>query len=114
MHASMRQGHTERGQILGSPAAYGGSASTVALDLYRPAGRWGISWRRLSQQRLGTFLSAGEIEPLDVQHSLGAEGLLFRGRWELKGRLDGVYRFNRDFGDDVFGTSTSLSIGARL
>jgi hypothetical protein len=114
IHARMRQGHTERGQILGTPAAYGGSASTLGLDLFHPGGRWSIDWQRTSQQRRGTFLEAGEIEEPDVQQALGAEALVFRGRWELTGRLAGVYDFNRNFVGDVFGTSASLSVAARF
>jgi hypothetical protein len=114
IHARMRQGHTERGQILGAPAVFGGSASTLAVDLFHPGGRWSIAWQRTSQERAGTFLEAGEIEELDVQQALGAEALLFRGRWEVTGRLEGVNNFNRNFRGDVFGTSASLSVAARF
>ena len=114
IHSRMRQGHTERGQILGTPALYGGSASTLAVDLFHAGGRWSIDWQRTSRERSGTFLQAGEIEELEVQQALGAEALVFRGRWELTGRVAGVYDFNRNFGEDVFGTSASLSVAARF
>ena len=39
-HNVVRQGHTQHGQILGSPTAYGGAGWTVGVDLYHPDGRW--------------------------------------------------------------------------
>ena len=47
------QGHTLRGQILGSPAAYGGAGWTIGANLYRPGGRWSAEvFRRLRQDWL--------------------------------------------------------------
>jgi hypothetical protein len=114
IHARMRQGHTERGQILGTPAAYGGSASTLALDLYHRAGRWTVDWERTSQQREGSFLETGEIEQPDVRHALGGEALFFRGRWEATVALAALYEFNRNFADDAFATRASISLAARF
>ena len=71
-------------------------------------------WLRTAQQRQGSYLETGVMEKRDVQQVLGLEALLFRGRWEVAGRVDGIYQFNRNFGDDARGTSASLSVGARF
>lgn len=114
VHANTRQGHTHRGQLLGSPAAYGGSGSTLALDRYHPGGRWTLRWRRMLRQERGEFLETGEAERLDVLQGLGAEALLFRGRWEATARVEGVYNFNRNFESDAFNLGAALEVRARL
>lgn len=114
IHAHTRQGHTSRGQLLGSPEAYGGGASNLALDFYHPGGRVTGFWKRAVRQEQGRFLSTGVVETPDVMQSLGAEALLFRGRWELVGGLEGVYDFNRNFDSDVANLSASFGVRARL
>lgn len=114
VHAWARQGHTSRGQILGSPAAYGGAASVVAADYYHPGGRFTGFWKREVRQERGEFLLTGEAEQPDVMQSLGAEALLFSGRWELFGAMEGVYDFNRNFSSDVANLSATLGLRARL
>ncbi|MEW5927527.1 MAG: capsule assembly Wzi family protein [Gemmatimonadota bacterium] len=114
IHAHTRQGHTSRGQLLGSPEAYGGAATTLAADYYHPAGRVTGFWKRAVRQEQGRFLSTGVVETPDVMQSLGAEALLFRGRWELVGGLEGVYDFNRNFDSDVANLSASFGVRARL
>lgn len=114
VHAGARQGHTSRGQILGSPAAYGGAASMVAADYLHPGGRLTGFWKREVRQEQGDFLRTGEAERLDVMQSLGAEALVFSGRWEMFGAMEGVYGFNRNFSSDVANLSATLGLRARL
>jgi hypothetical protein len=114
VHAGARQGHTSRGQIIGSPAGYGGAASTVAAEYYHPGGRLSAFWKRSLRQEVGGFLETGEVEDTDVLQSLGAEALVFHGRWELVGGLEGVYDFNRNFESDVANLSATFGVRARL
>jgi hypothetical protein len=100
--------------ILGSPAAYGGAASTLAADFYHPGGRFTGFWRRTVRQEQGEFLATGVVESPNVMHGLGGEALLFRGRWELVGGLEGVYDINRNFESDVANLSATLGVRARL
>lgn len=114
IHASTRQGLTQRGQILGSPAAYGGAASTVALDYYHPGGRWSLAWRHTMRQEQGVYQETARVEAPDVMQSLGAEALFFRGRWDLTAGVQGVYDFNRNFGSDVANLNATLDFRVRL
>lgn len=100
VHSRIRQGHTHRGQILGSPAAWGGEGLSIGVDRYYPAGRWSLRWERTLRQDApdGSGLEGGRAR--DVLHALTAEALLFRGPWELLADLTGVWNLNRDFGDD--------------
>jgi len=46
VHSPVVQGHTERGQLLGSPAGYGGAGSVIAVHQYCRDGSWSITWNR--------------------------------------------------------------------
>ncbi|MBW3630099.1 MAG: capsule assembly Wzi family protein [Gemmatimonadetes bacterium] len=113
-HSDTRQGHTQLGQLLGSPAAYGGVGSTLGLDLYHAGGRWSVSWRRELRQEQGNYLQTRQVDRPDVMQTLGAEALVFRGRWEIEAGLAGVYNLNRGFDRDVFNLNATLGVRATL
>jgi hypothetical protein len=54
-HVSLVEGHTHRGQILGSPMVLGGGGHLARFDRYHSAARWTMEWRRehLGQDREG-------------------------------------------------------------
>jgi hypothetical protein len=102
VHGITRQGHTHRGQVLGSAGAFGGGAAVLAAERYEPTGRWTIRWSRLMR---GELRPNGLPDPdrADVMHALGVERVLFLSRIDLTAGLSGVWNLNRDFADDVFG-----------
>jgi hypothetical protein len=110
---SLRQGHTERGQILGSYAGFGGAGAILAVDTYYPGGRWTVSWSRVLRRHRGGFADTGVADPagLDVIHAVAWSAVWFRGRYDLTGGVTAVYEFNRDFQRDAF--NLNLSLGAR-
>jgi Capsule assembly protein Wzi len=112
-HVQTRQGHTVNGQLLGSPAAYGGGGSVVALESFTPAGRWSVDWTRVrvASPRL---TGLGTHTGVDVVHSLGAEVVSFRGRMDLVGRLRGSLELNRHWADDAFNLHASLGVRVGL
>jgi hypothetical protein len=112
VHAGTRQGHTQRGMVLGSPAVYGGGGATLAADLFHPGGRWTVTWERMVRRERGDFLQTGVPNHPDMLHALGAEGLLLRGSTEISAGLRGAYNFNRDFRGDAFNLSASLGLRA--
>ncbi|MBA3580339.1 MAG: hypothetical protein H0W42_10185 [Gemmatimonadaceae bacterium] len=104
-HNFLRQGHTQRGQLLGSSAGVGSaSASLLAWDRYAPSGRTTLSWRRTVRGHIGTFYLDGSTndKSIDVIHSLGAERS--RGNAKLRYTLgvDLMANLNRHFTSDVF------------
>ena len=109
---SISQGHTNRGQVLGSYAGLGGAGAIAAFDIYRPSGRWSFSWSRVLRRQRGDFATTGQPDPkgLDVVHALGANALFFRRRYDITAGLTGVYEFSRDFGHDVFNLNASLGM----
>ncbi len=113
IHSPLGQGHTYRGQILGSAWGYGGAAAIVAVDWYDARGRWTVSWSRLLRGDTGDTVATVPQSPrgLDVLHTLGAERLFFHGRYDILTSVTAVYELNRDFRRDAF--NLNLIVGAR-
>lgn len=116
VHAWTRQGHTQRGQMLGSAAEFGGAGSVLALERYNRRGRLGVSWDRWQRGDNVAYFLRRTVDPngLDVVHALGVDGRLFAGRWDLEFATRGVYELNRDFTSDVFNLNLVLGLRARL
>jgi hypothetical protein len=101
VHYHTRQGHTHRGQIIGSPAALGGSGTTLAVDQFHTGGRRTVAWSRALRFKQGEFLNTRKIESPDVIHTLGGEMILFRGRWDLQFGATAAWNLNRNHGSDA-------------
>ena len=115
-HSGVNQGHTNRGQILGSPAAYGGSGLMLAIDSYGSWGRWRASLlREARDEGLSgcTTFACGKSTPdgptQDVMYSLGSEALWFQGRWEWTAGLTVTWNLNRNFESDRWNLRPTLS-----
>jgi hypothetical protein len=112
-NGTLRQGHTHRGQLLGSPAGFGGGGSVVALEAFTPRGRWSVDWTRTRiRDNWGTAAAETENDEAvtDVVHSLGAEALFFRGPVDALGSLRGSWELNRNFDGDAFNLTASLGV----
>lgn len=111
-HSRVPQGHTVRGQLLGSPAGKGGGGSVLALDGYTARGRWSVDWTR-TRVAGPTRAEAFAVEDptgVDVVQSLGGEVLWFRGGFDLLASVRGSLELNRHFADDVFNLHASLGV----
>jgi hypothetical protein len=114
LHGLVRQGHTQRGQMLGAPLGPGAAAgSTVAYDRYDPAGRLTVAWTRTVNQEAGLFYRTGvqSRSSMDVTHSLSVERLLFRGPLDITAGGTFSREFSRNFSSDALNVSAVL--GAR-
>jgi hypothetical protein len=114
-HSLQRQGHTLRGQVLGSPAAYGGAGSVLLLERYGERGHWSVDWTRTrlhGAQPPITVLRGGTTTT--VQHSLGVQRTLFAGASEWEGGVRGTWELNHNgvAGSDAFNLTLSLSTRA--
>jgi hypothetical protein len=112
-HHNTIQGHTHRGQILGSSAGYGGAGALLRGDYYHDRGRWSLAWSRTLRQDVFGLTRAGQAldrRDLDVIHSVGAESLLFHGRFDITAGVNAVYNLNRNFSDDVFNLNAALGV----
>jgi len=112
-HSPLRQGHTHRGQLLGSSAGVGSaSASLLAWDRYAPAGRTTLSWRRNVRAHIGTFFLDGSTndKSIDVIHSVGAERSRGNARLRYTVGIDLMANLNRNFQSDVFNFNARAGI----
>lgn len=107
-HGHQRQGHTQRGQLLGSPAAFGGGGMVLALESYSPAGRWKVDFTR-TRVRGGPPSDPARV---GVMQSLGGELTAFRGGVDWVAGARATHELNRRFVEDAWDFSASL--GARL
>lgn len=114
IHSLTPEGHTERGQVLGSDAAFGGAGAWVALDRYDARGRWTLSWTRELRMPQGTFVKTGVQNPHadDVWHALTFERLWRSPRMDVTGSVTAVYELNRYFGGDAF--NLNVQVGATV
>jgi hypothetical protein len=116
-HSATAQGHTVRGQLLGSPAGKGGGGSVVALDGYTPRGRWSVDWTRTrvaSPYNEYFAIPVPDPQGVDVVQSLGGELLWFRGGFDLLARVRASLELNRHFADDVFNLHAALGVRVGL
>jgi hypothetical protein len=113
VHSAMRQGHTHRGQILGSPAVFGGSGGMLALDRYHSAGRWSAQLTRLVAGELPGHAAPRLVEPraIDVMHGVELDGVFFLRGLDLHARLSAIQNLNRNFQDDRF--NLGVAVGAQ-
>ena len=116
IHQPLLQGHTNRGQLLGSNVGIGsGAAYTVAFERFTPAGKWKLFTSRATQRELSTRLpnyESGEPleKPTDVQHSIGAEVSRFLGTFDVSGRIVLTNEFNRYFISDKSNANFALTV----
>lgn len=115
IHGVMRQGHTNRGQLLGADVGVGTAAgSTIRWDRYRPRGHTAFSLHRSVRQERGTFFINGaeDMKNPDVQYALeGVRGHRFQSI-EVTAGLALIHGFNRDFRKDA--TNVSALLRARV
>ncbi len=110
-HHSVRQGHTNRGQLLGSPMiAFSGGGATVGADYYTPLGRWSLGWQRMIRQNTLNTIIDDPSRPQDAYHIVRGEAVRFIGRWELLAEAMGVYNRHRYMQDDAFNLGATLGV----
>lgn len=116
LHQPLRQGHTYRGQLLGSNVAPGsGSAQTLAFDQFSSGGRWTTFLSRVTVGEVTTetpdYVSGPPVErPSDVQYSLGFEMTRFVGPFDITGRAVATRELNRYLEKDAGNVNLALMI----
>jgi hypothetical protein len=104
IHDLIVQGHTNLGQVLGAPGAYGGGATTIAVDWSTKAGRRSLTWRRIDREPP----TPGE-GVRDIIHALTADRLVFGSRVDLVQEVTLAYNLNRNLGGDALNLRVALT-----
>jgi hypothetical protein len=113
-HGVIRQGHSNRGQLLGAAVGVGAAAgSTLAVEHYTPAGKLTVSWVRDLRQEAGNYVLVGaqRAKALDVTHALGVETTRLVKGFDVTTGLTFVRSFNREFSADA--SNINAILGAR-
>lgn len=123
LHGNLRQGHTNRGQLLGASAGVGAAAaSTISWTRYSPQGRSSFLLRRIVRDQRGNFADfyggpadqVGIVNPRssDIIVSAGVERMRFGRRVDFGAKAEVMDDFNRNFAKDV--PNLNLQLTARL
>ena len=115
LHGILRQGHTNRGQLLGASAGVGtAAATTISWTRYSPRGRSSYLLRRIVRDERGDFEGTGvaDLRPSDIILSVGLERMRFGRRIDVGGKAEVMQDFNRNFRSDV--PNLNLQLTTRL
>jgi len=114
-HGSLRQGHTNRGQLLGAyPGAGSAAASTLSWIRYAAQNRTTFTVRRIVRDQRGNFQTSGIVDPRgnDVIVAVGLERMRYGRHLDLGGKVEAMDDLNRNFSRDV--ANLNLQLTARL
>ncbi len=115
VHGTLIQGHTNRGQLLGSDTGVGsGGGSLIAWDRYSRTGGTSVGWTRTIREQNGNFYITGVTDPRsnDVQNALTFARMRYLGNAEITTAATLVREFNRDLRADAW--NMNLDVGVRL
>ena len=112
-HGLLRQGHTNRGQLLGASAGVGdAAASTISWTRYTSRGRSAFFFRRLVRDQPIVAFRVVPPSVSDVTISAGAERLRFGRYVDFGGKLEIMEDYNHNFTKDV--PNLNFQLTARL
>lgn len=112
LHGILRQGHTERGQLIGANVGPGsGSAEQLAYDRFMTNGSFTLFVNREVQHE-DKGVVTGHVVPkaVDVMNSIGAEATRFLGPLDITARVTLTEDINRFFLADVPNANFMLGI----
>jgi hypothetical protein len=100
LHGVLRQGHTNRGQLLGADVTPGsGGAQTLAVDRYTTSGRLSAFVSRVVTHEVRSFYRSGVAagNTVDEINSIGLEGVRFIGPFDVMARVVLAADLDRNF-----------------
>ena len=115
IHGLLLQGHTNRGQLLGSDTGVGsGGGSLVFWDRYDRRGAISIGWTRTIREQNGSFYITGIPDPSanDVQNALTFGRVQYFGNAEFTTGVTMMREFSRNLQADAW--NVNLLVGFRL
>jgi hypothetical protein len=113
LHGILRQGHTNRGQLLGaSPGVNAAAASTLAWTRYAKAGRTSITLRRIVRDQEGNYDLTGVVNPRgsDVLVAAAVERMRYGNVVDLGAKIEAMDELNRNFVRDVANLNLQLTV----
>jgi hypothetical protein len=109
-HSKIAQGHTELGQLLGTPLIDRSGGIDFSVDHFTNEGRLGVEvFERQMPPDLGVGMPADSARS---QWDLGFGGTVFRGSADITFKIGHVWDLNRFPGQDV--GNSYIQIGTRF
>jgi hypothetical protein len=109
-HTFLTQGHTEDGQLLGSPLIDRSGGIDAALDRWTKLGRMGVSI--MERQMPGDLQVGMPADQLRTQWDTGINTTRFVGRFDVSAAIGRVWDLNRFPGTDVGNNYARISLRA--
>jgi hypothetical protein len=112
LHSTLRQGHTNRGQLLGSSAGVNAAAaSSLAWTRYSREGRTTVTLRRIVRDQSGDYYLTGVVNPRgsDVLLAAGLERMREGRVVDLGAKIEVMDELNRNFVRDVGNLNLQLT-----
>ncbi len=116
-HGKLRQGHTNRGQLLGAAVGVeSGAAAMLSWTRYTAGDRTTATMRRIVRADEGDYLNSGVVNrrSSDVIIAAGLERMRFGRRMDLGAKIEAMQDFNRNFSSDVPNLNVVLTARLRL
>jgi len=113
LHATLRQGHTNRGQLLGASAGVNAAAaSTLAWTRYSTAARTSLTLRRIVRDQEGDYYLSGAVNPRgsDVLVVAALERMRYGSVVDLGAKIEAMDELNRNFVRDVANLTLQLTV----
>jgi hypothetical protein len=113
VHGTLRQGHTNNGQLLGTSAGVGSAAAaTISWTRYSRRNRTSVTLRRILRDDAGTYYKTGipTATGSDVLVAAGLERTRFGQHVDLGGVVEAMQNFNRNFSRDVPNLNLQFSL----
>lgn len=115
-HHFVRQGYTNRGQLLGAGIGPGSDAQVLAIDRYDSAGRWGVTFQRVrynDDEYYRRFAATRRRLGHNVALSAGLSAYRFVGPLEVGAALTLVRELNRYYEVNSDATNVNASLNVR-
>ncbi|HUR91700.1 MAG TPA: capsule assembly Wzi family protein [Gemmatimonadaceae bacterium] len=112
LHSNVRQGHTNRGQLLGAPVGAGAAAgSSLSWETYTPAGKWASRATRTVTRDFGEFHETATIQKASpgVAYELDVSSIRFTRVGEVSLGAGLVRELNRTFSES--GWNAQVRVG---
>jgi hypothetical protein len=113
LHGTLRQGHTNRGQLLGASAGVNAAAaSTLSWTRYGRMGRTSFTVRRIVRDQEGDYYLTGVVNPRGSDVLIGAalERMRYGSVVDLGGKIEAMDELNRNFTRDVANLHLQLTV----
>jgi hypothetical protein len=113
VHSPLRQGHTNRGQLLGaSPGVNAAAAATWAWTRYSSAAKTSVTLRRIVRDQIGDYYLTGIVNPRgsDVLVAAALDRTHYGALVDLGAKIEVMDEFNRNFMRDVGNLNLQLTL----